>query len=146
MTFINRWCAGWLAHAGYRIAEPGTPDPAEPAVAAKMLCAAGWTLFAPGIEPPVPPVTLEHAKQVCEAHDHRVFPPRDPPALGAWVPHKHEKGKPLHPTRTVTAALGNEVHYMSDGAPHTCKVQSFWGWRADRDARHQAVDMMPVDP
>lgn len=138
MTFLDRYAAEWAARAGCRVFMPGEalpecPPPTIQEVTERLL-RAGCTVLQPG---EVPAVSLERAKQVCEAHYHKVFPPRDPPALGPWVPHKHEKGKPPHPTRIVTATPGTEVHYTAESERHQCQTGSFWSWRSKVDARHQ---------
>jgi hypothetical protein len=160
MTFIDRWCTGWLRSSGYRVADPGTPDPAEPAVAAKLLRDLKWTLFAPGIEPPgpairsddaeaalvavgftvlppgvLPVVSVERAKEVLHAADYSVFAPEVPPAIGAWVPERAD----AYPTRFVSGVEGDTVTYDCMGVTHSCKVKTFHIWRRQRHAKlHEA--------
>lgn len=155
MTFIDRWCAGWLRSSGHRVSDPGTPDPADPRVAAPMLRAAGWTLFAPGIEPPVPamaaadaelalsaagftvlppgevaPVSLDRAKEVLHAAGMTVLPPIHQPNFGPWVPKLGPDGAVLHPTRIVDGITpGGMVSYSVDGDVHQCRLLHFWAWR-----------------
>ena len=69
---------------------------------------------------------------------HQVFPPRQPPALGAWVP----TVKGAHPMRVVTATPDGEVHYTSDGERHECRASSFWSWRSRVNAVHREVELV----
>ena len=155
MTFINRWCAGWLRSTGHRVSDPGTPDPADPRVAAPMLRALGWTLFVPGIEPPVSAPTLaeviamavsqgctvlmpgevalvsvERAKEVLHAARMTVLPPIHQPNFGPWVPKLGPDGAVLHPTRIVDSITpGGMVSYTEGGAMRECRLLHFWAWR-----------------
>lgn len=174
MTFLDRWAMAWLTAHGCRVAEPGTPDPADPAVAAKMLREKGFRLFAPGVDLPVPPVTLADARTALEgqhytvlepgeeplygldradaalkAAGYKVFPPEQPPELGWWDDKLPDSSSdPAHPSRDVLSVLDGIVSYVKAGSPqvHTCKIGGFHKWRRDAHATHRPAAPEPVLP
>lgn len=136
MTFLDRWFADWLRASGHRVDLPGTPDPRDPNEAAKLLRhTEGWRVFAPGVDLPVQPISIEQATAVLAVTGHKVFPPREPPALGPWVP--TVKGE--HPVRDVTATDGVFVEFSSLGEQHRIKAGSFWKWRSEVNAVHRGA-------
>ncbi len=99
MTFLDRWAVAWLTAHGFRI-------------------------FAPGVDLPVPPITLADMKTALEGQRYTVLAPKLPPADGEWLPLN-----PQHPSRIVVGVMGNRVHYTCRDVTHECSVHSFDGWR-----------------
>lgn len=164
MTFLDRWAVAWLSSHGFRVAEPGTPDPADPAVAAKNLRGAGYRIFAPGVDLPVPPLTVADAKAALEgqhytvlepgeeplygldravaalkAADYTVMPPRPAPEIGLWAT---EDG--THLDRWVLSISGDTVNYASGAEAHSCAINSFWKWRSKHKATHRPAATEPA--
>ena len=156
--FFQDLFAGWLAGAGWITLPPGTPDPREPAVAMAMLRDQGCKVFARGIEPPVPAISLDDAKAVLESQHAIVLMPGETlpfdvdaavaglkarrwnvmhpihlPELGLWQPADPVKHLPRH----VVSVDGATVHFMHAGEGEHCSLLSFWGWRKRVNATHR---------
>lgn len=84
--FFQEFFAGWLSSAGWHVSPPSAPDPHATGTMTDALRKKGFSLFAPGVDLPVPPITLADARAVLVSqHGIVVMPGEDmpEPSLGA---------------------------------------------------------------
>ena len=155
MTVFERLATDYLRGKGCFVYPAGTPDPAEPVVAAKSLRDAGFRVFAPGVDLPVPPITLADARVALESQKftvlepgeepiygldraaaalktagYKVFPPEQPPKIGWWVPND----KAIQ-SRHVVGVDGSDVLYRQEDDLRRCRIHTFASWERKTKAR-----------
>ncbi len=139
MNIAERYVADRLRGDGHHIYRTDAPSAGDLSVMEHALLKRGYTVLPPGA---LPAVSLDRAKQVCEAHDYTVLAPEVPPAIGAWVPEHAD----AYPTRFVSGLVGDTVTYGCMGVTHTCKVKTFHIWRRQRHAKLHDMQATVQEP